>query len=88
MWFEDMKSDFDGEIDKLQKFLGTTVSGETMEELKKRVNIEKMTATAVKEMGGAGEPPPPKKKTTFERSTSRRFISSFYDKFISSKIVL
>ena len=59
MWFEDMKSDFDGEIDKLQKFLGTTVSGETMEELKKRVNIEKMTATAVKEMGGAGEPPPP-----------------------------
>ena len=54
MWFEDMKSDFDGEIDKLQKFLGTNVSGETMDELKKRVNIEKMTATAVKEMGGAG----------------------------------
>ena len=57
MWFEDMKSDFNGEIEKLQKFLGTNVSGETMEELKKRVNIEKMTATAVKEMGGAGKPP-------------------------------
>ena len=54
MWFEDMKADFDGEIERLQKFLGTTVSGETMDELKKRVNIEKMTATAVKEMGGAG----------------------------------
>jgi len=51
MWYEDLKSDFDQEVSRLQKFLGTDVNGEKMEELKKRVNIKTLQAMDTR-MGG------------------------------------
>merc|ERR1711990_661566 len=54
MWFEDMKADLDGELEKLQEFLGTRVSGKTMAELKVRVSVEKVQAKATQFLGGEG----------------------------------
>ena len=56
MWFEDMKADFDSELEKLQNFLGTKVSGEKLVELKKRVHIDNMQAKGIEELGGPGTP--------------------------------
>ena len=56
MWFEDMRADFDSELEKLQNFLGTKVSGEKLVELKKRVHIDNMQAKGVQELGGPGTP--------------------------------
>ena len=49
MWFEDMKADFDTELAKLQKFLGTEVSEDKLEELKKRLDMQ---ALALQKMRG------------------------------------
>ena len=67
MWFEDMKADFDTELAKLQKFLGTEVSGDKLKELKRRVNIDTMQTLAVQQMGGEGTPMGAGMKMFFQR---------------------
>ena len=57
VWYEDLKADFDSELQKIQSFLGTNVKGEKLEELKRRVNIKTMQSEAAKQGGktmGAG----------------------------------
>ena len=44
-----MKADFDCELARLQEFLGTEVSGDKLEELKKRLDMQ---ALAVQQMRG------------------------------------
>ena len=51
VWYEDLKADFDGELAKIQSFLGTNVQGEKLEELKRRVDIKTMQAQATQQGG-------------------------------------
>ena len=51
VWYEDLKADFDGELEKIQSFLGTDVKGEKLDELKRRVNIKTMQSEAAKQGG-------------------------------------
>lgn len=51
VWYEDMKADFDSELARMQKFLGTKVQGEKLDELRRRVNIKTMQADAAKQGG-------------------------------------